>query len=96
MAYFVAKELTIRPVTILTEWTCEELLVAFGVYANQNSSTNYEMLSKKERYRKGMTSLDRWAMPFVTEEQMAAMGTRAKKEQVDLDDQAAIAQALFG
>lgn len=96
MAYFVAKELSTQPTKILTEWTCEELLVTFGVYANQNSAMAYEMMSKKERYKKKMTSLDRWQMPFVTIDQVAEMNQREKQDQDQLSDMETIAQTMFG
>lgn len=81
---------------ILTEWTCEELLVAYGIYANQNSSSYYDMLSKKERYTKGMTQNDRWAMPFVTMEQLSEMNQQTADDKERLDDAKAIAEAIFG
>lgn len=95
MAYAVAKELSLKPTDILTSWTCEELLVAFGVYANQSSAMSYEMMSKKERYQKKMTSLDRWAMPFVSPSQMSEMSAQQKQDTAQLEDMTAIAQALF-
>lgn len=42
MAYFVAKVLHMRPSTILNEWTTPELIVAYGHYANEVTSENYE------------------------------------------------------
>lgn len=41
MAYIVAKDLNLRPLSILKDWTCSELLVAFGVYANDKMRTQY-------------------------------------------------------
>lgn len=41
MAYFVAKELHIRPNVILDEWGVPELIVAYGYYANEISIKNY-------------------------------------------------------
>lgn len=81
---------------ILTTWTCEELLVAYGIYANQNSSSYYDMLSKKERYTKGMTPNDRWAMPFVTMDQLSEMNQQTANDKERLDDAKAIAEAIFG
>lgn len=65
MAHFVAKELHLRPYTILTEWTVEELMVAFGEYANIHSKESYEMTPAKERAKKRMTWADQWAVKFV-------------------------------
>lgn len=42
MAHFVAKELRQRPNEILDNWGVAELIVAFGQYANEKSSQNYE------------------------------------------------------
>lgn len=81
MAYFVAKELNMRPYSVLTEWTCEELLVAYGHYANQHSNERYSMLSPKERRlhkdedgkADPLSWLDRWSVLFVTPEQMSEL-----------------------
>lgn len=42
MAHYVAKELHMRPNDILDTWGVPELIVAFGQYANEHSSENYE------------------------------------------------------
>ena len=42
MAHYVAKQLHIRPNEILDTWGVAELIVAFGQYANEQSSKNYE------------------------------------------------------
>lgn len=42
MAHFVAHELHLRPNEILDTWGVPELVVAFGQYANERSSKNYE------------------------------------------------------
>lgn len=96
MAYAVAKELGLRPLDVLSDWTCEELLVAYGVYANQNQANYYDMLTKKERRLKKMTSLDRWAIPFLRPEQVKELASKQKEEETKLEDMEAIAQAIFG
>lgn len=96
MAYSVAKELSLRPMEILRGWACEELLVTYGIYANQNSAVNYEMLTPKERARKQMTPLDRWATPFVTEEQAHNLAQEQKKEEQERREQTDIVNALVG
>lgn len=95
MAYFVAKTLKMRPMDILMGWTCEELLVAYGVYANQKSSEAYELTSKKERRLKKMTELDRWVMPFITSKQLDEINNPPAKEK-DVDDMDNIAEIIFG
>lgn len=42
MAHYVAKALHQRPNEILDTWGTAELIVAFGQYANEKSSQNYE------------------------------------------------------
>lgn len=42
MAHYVAHELHFRPNEILDNWGVAELIVAFGQYANEKSSKNYE------------------------------------------------------
>ena len=42
MAHYVAHELHLRPSEILDTWGVAELIVAFGQYANQKSTQDYE------------------------------------------------------
>ena len=42
MAYFVGKILRIRPNEILDNWGTAELIVTFGIYANEEASKQYE------------------------------------------------------
>lgn len=42
MAYFVAEKLHMNPNEILDEWSTPQLIVAYGYYANQIASQNYE------------------------------------------------------
>lgn len=42
MAHYVARILHQRPSEILDTWGTAELIVAFGQYANEKSSQNYE------------------------------------------------------
>lgn len=73
MAYFVAKELNMRPTEILENWTVEELMVSYGYYANQHSAEYLESIPQKEWAKqkpKPLTWLDRWAVLFVSEEQI--------------------------
>lgn len=95
MAYSVAKELNMRPMTILTEWSCEELLVAYGVYANVHSKENFDMMSKAERRKKNLNYFDRWAVPFFSREQVAELGQVVEEAQKEQDDLNRIAEALF-
>lgn len=65
MAHFLAKELHMRPAEILNNWTVEELMVAYGEYANIKAHESYDMMTPKERVKKHMTEYDRWAVMFV-------------------------------
>lgn len=91
MAYFVARELHIRPYTILTEWTCEELLVAYGEYANIHSAEAYEtrmaMFRKNEKPRKPSPD-EKWAVVFLTTEELKELNSKKPNEnnQIDLAD----------
>lgn len=42
MAHFVAEKLHIRPNEILDEWCTQELIVAYGYYANEINAQNVE------------------------------------------------------
>lgn len=96
MAYMVAHTLKMRPLTILTEWGCEELLVTFAYYANMSSKQNWQMMSPKDRAAKRMSSIDQWAVPFITTAQLKEMNSRPADEKPDLSDNAKIAEVLFG
>ena len=93
MAYYVAKVLHIRPYTILTEWTCEELMVAYGVYANQQSKESYDMKKPSELVQEKLTYMDRWALPFFTQQDLK--DNTPEEENTAEDDMSKIASALF-
>ena len=42
MAYFVGEKLNLRPGKILDEWGTSELIVTFGIYANEKASEQYQ------------------------------------------------------
>ena len=101
MAYFVAKELHIKPAEILTTWNCEELMVAYGYYANIHSNEYVEMTPKKEwaKHKPPITWLDRWAVLFVDTWQMqdlAADNNKAKEDEKKEADIAEAARIIFG
>ena len=101
MAYFVAKELHMKPADILTTWNCEELMVAYGYYANIHSNEYVEAIPKKEwgKQKPPITWLDRWAVLFVDKGQMQELvddkTTSAKnaKKEADIEEAARI---IFG
>lgn len=102
MAYFVAKELNMRPYEILNNWTCEELLVAYGYYVNVKTNEYVETVPRKDwatHKPKPITWLDRWGVLFVSSEQMselAADNEDANKKVQDELDIAEAAKILFG
>lgn len=96
MAYFVARELHIRPYEILTKWTCEELCVAYGEYANIHSNEAYEtrMASFRKDKPRRPSPDEKWAVIFVTREELARMHETAK-EKDDRPNLADLAQNFF-
>ena len=99
MAYFVAKELHMKPADILTTWNCEELMVAYGYYANIHSNEYVEMIPKKEwgKHKPPITWLDRWAVLFVDSEQMKELAAgeieQNKEKEAGIEEAARI---IFG
>ena len=101
MAYFVAKELHMKPSEILTEWNCEELMVAYGYYANIHSNEYVEMTPKKEwaKHKPPITWLDRWAVLFVSRDELEEIAKDEKKVAEQSKKEADIADAariIFG
>lgn len=95
MAHFLAKELKMRPYEILNDWTVEELMVAYGEYANMHARENYEMTPPKERAKKHMTEFDRYAVMFVSLEDALRLDAetpedieRRKQNEIDLQEMA--------
>lgn len=106
MAYAVAKELGLRPRDVLM-WDPEELVVAFGVYANQHAAEAYEMamsrLKKTPDKPKIPKWLDRWAVLFMTEDQVEKLmeeqeqaESQQKKQMTDEETMQNAANILFG
>ena len=99
MAYFVAKELNMRPTDILLNWSCEELLVAYGYYADRKSAEYVETIPKKEWAKKHITWLDRWAVLFITQDQAEELTKdvgNAEITQKEADSLANASEILFG
>lgn len=90
-----------KPSEILTTWNCEELMVAYGYYANIHSNEYVEMTPKKEwaKHKPPITWLDRWAVLFVDTNQMRelaednANSEEAQKKEADIAEAARI---IFG
>lgn len=41
-AYYVAKKLNLTPSEILDEWSVPELIVTYGIYANEDAQRNFQ------------------------------------------------------
>lgn len=80
---------------ILTGWSCGELLVAYGVYANAHSKEGYDLMPKAERRKKNLTWLDRWAIPFFTQQQVETLSEAIQEENKEAEEMSRIAEALF-
>ena len=86
MAYFVAKELKLRPRDILYNWRPAELLVAFGEYSNDKSAEYYNSMTEKQRREhkpKPLKPIDKYAVIFLTHEDIEG---EEEQEQADPHD----------
>ncbi|MFV0409641.1 MAG: hypothetical protein ACK5LJ_08090 [Paracoccus sp. (in: a-proteobacteria)] len=85
MAYTVAKILGLRPSVILTEWSCAELLVAFGIYTNRQMREAYEQYqrldAKVKRTIKAEDKPSKYAIEFLTFTQLEERYSRPSEEE---------------
>lgn len=106
MGYMVAKELGLRPRDVLM-WDPEELVVAFGVYANQHAGEAYEMAMARVKKTKTKPVppkwLDRWAVLFMTENQVEKLMKEQQEAEHNADKELTrqemmtrAAEVLFG
>ena len=66
MAHFVAKILHIRPNEILDEWCVPELIVSYGIYANEISKSNFEQWKQLDfKSRNGQERPEEYAVKFL-------------------------------
>lgn len=89
MSYIVAKILKIRPLEIMKTWSCEELLVTFGVYMNQLANERYsDYKSMSAEQRKGVKEPPpEYTVKFLTFEQLNNLANpKPKTEQEKLND----------
>lgn len=71
MAYFVAKQLNLRPSTILDTWGVPELVVTYGNYANEISMRNYEEWSSLDaKTRAKIERPPKYAVKFYSPERL--------------------------
>lgn len=68
-------------------------MVAYGVYANQQSKESYDMKKPSELVQEKLTYMDRWALPFFTQQDLE--DNTPEEENTVEDDMSKIASALF-
>lgn len=68
-------------------------MVAYGVYANQQSEESYDMKKPSELVQEKLTYMDRWALPFFTQQDLE--DNTPEEENTAEDDMSKIASALF-
>lgn len=89
MSYTVAKTLHFRPLEILTQWSCEEVLISFGVYMNELMSAKHsEFESLDSQIKSKIPKSDRpseYAMKFVTFEQLEALNKPLSDEEIEAE-----------
>lgn len=68
-------------------------MVAYGVYANQQSKGSYDMKKPSELVQEKLTYMDRWALPFFTQQDLE--DNTPEEENTAEDDMSKIASALF-
>lgn len=98
MAYFVAKELGMRPTEILNDWNVEELMVSYGYYLNNHTAEYIESVPEKEWAKhkpKPIIWTDRWGVLFISPDQMDNMQEREQQE-INEQDFLTAAQMLLG
>lgn len=87
MAYEVGKKYSIRPLKVLLEWTCEELLVSFGVLMNEMAHIEYERYKhldpKVKREIKDVPS--EYVFKFITFDQLAE--SHQTQQEVEEDEE---------
>lgn len=73
MAYFVAKKLHMRPNEIMSSWGVCELIVTYGVYANQDQRKAYDSVQEYNKTAKAGDRVPRipmYAVKFYTNEEL--------------------------
>lgn len=68
-------------------------MVAYGVYANQQSKESYDMKKPSELVQEKLTYMDRWALPFFTQQDLE--DNTPEEENTAEDDMSKIASVLF-
>lgn len=71
MAHYVGKVLHIRPNEILDTWSCSELIVAYGEYANEVSMQNYEEWKHMDvKSRSSIEKPEKYIVKFLSDDRL--------------------------
>lgn len=71
MAHYVAKVLKIRPNEILYHWGVSELIVAYGIYANEQQQKNFNEIKEHNKVsNKKIPQIEEYAVRFRTREDL--------------------------
>lgn len=71
MAHYVAKVLKIRPNDILYHWGVSELIVAYGIYANEQQQKNFNEIKEHNKVsNKKIPQIEEYAVRFRTREDL--------------------------
>lgn len=82
MAYTVAKTLHIRPKEVLIDWSCEEVLVTFGVYMNDLAYEKYSEYQGLDTKTKGkVPAPPEYAIKFITLDQLEELNQPVSEEE---------------
>lgn len=97
MAYTVAKTLHIRPKEVLVDWSCEEVLVTFGVYMNDLAYEKYSEYQSLDSKTKGkIPAPPEYAIKFITLDQLEELNAPlSEEEQQREEEQLRMAEAFM-
>lgn len=71
MAHYVAKTLKIRPNEILDHWGVSELIVAYGMYANEKQQKNFMEIKEHNKVsNKKIPQIEEYAVRFYSKEDL--------------------------
>lgn len=81
MAHYVAKVLKIRPNEILYHWGVSELIVAYGIYANEQQQKNFNEIKEHNKVsNKKIPMIDEYAVRFYTRDDVLASLEESEKD----------------
>lgn len=72
MAYYVGKKLNMNPAEILDTWCVPQLIVTYGIYANEDQKKAFDSINEFNKNAKGKDRIPRiplYAVKFYTNEE---------------------------